>query len=73
MMKLEKFYIAWFAPVLYTLQEDVESDGNQLSSGELVCNDIYKSTGITNTASIMRHVKDKICDYDNEESFYSNS
>ena len=32
--------------VPYTLQEDVESDGNQLASGDLVCNEIYTSTGL---------------------------
>ena len=37
-------FTIWFS-VPYTLQEDVESDGNQLSYGDLVCNTIYTSTG----------------------------
>ena len=37
------FYIVRFTYVPYALQEDVESDGNQLASGDLVCNVIYTS------------------------------
>ena len=36
------FDISRFTSVPYTLQEDLESDGNQLASGEIVCNKIYK-------------------------------
>ena len=39
------FYIFSFASVLYTIQEDMELDGNQLAPGELVCNAIYKYPG----------------------------
>ena len=39
------FYIVCFTSVPYTLQEDVESDVNQLESGDPVCNAIYASTG----------------------------
>ena len=39
------FYIVWFKSVTYTLQEDVESYGNQFSSGDFVCNVIYTSHG----------------------------
>ena len=38
------FYIVCFEYVPYTLQEDMESDGNKLSYGDLVCNNIYTST-----------------------------
>ena len=40
-----KFYIVWFTSAPYTLQEYVESDGNQLASGDLVCNTIYTFPG----------------------------
>ena len=40
------FYIVCFISVPYTIQEDVESYGNQLASGHLVCNKIYTSPGI---------------------------
>ena len=39
------FYIIHFTSVPYTLQEDVESDGNQLESGGLVFNAIYTFPG----------------------------
>ena len=39
------FYIVHFIFFPYTIQEDVESDGNKLSSGDLVCNVIYKYPG----------------------------
>ena len=39
------FCIIWFTPVIYTLQEDVESDGNALGSSDPVCNSVYRSTG----------------------------
>ena len=32
-----------FVSVIYILQEDMESDGNQLTSGDLFFNDIYIS------------------------------
>ena len=35
--------IVLFTYVLYTLQKDINSDGNQLASGELFCNSIYTS------------------------------
>ena len=38
-----KLYTVFFIYVPYTLQEDVESDGNQLASGELFCSAIYTS------------------------------
>ena len=38
------FYIFCFASVPYTPQEDVERDKNKLSSGDLVCNAIYKTS-----------------------------
>ena len=34
-------YIVCFTPVPYTLQEDMESDGNQFSYGDLIVNAIY--------------------------------
>ena len=34
------FYISWFTSVPYTLQEYVESDGNQLAYSDLVFNAI---------------------------------
>ena len=37
------FFIVCFTSVPYTLQEDVESYGNKLASGDLVCNVIYTS------------------------------
>ena len=37
------FDISRFTSVPYTLQENLESDGNQLASGDLVCNVIYTS------------------------------
>ena len=40
-----KFYIVHFTSVPDTLQEDVESYGNQFSSGDFVCNVIYTSHG----------------------------
>ena len=39
------FYIVCFTPVPQTLQEDVESDGDQLASEGLVFNYIYTSLG----------------------------
>ena len=38
------FYIVRFIYVTYTLQKDMESDGNTLASGDLVWNGIYTST-----------------------------
>ena len=35
------FYIVIFKYVPYTLQEYMESDGNQLAYGDPVCNSIY--------------------------------
>ena len=37
-----------FISVLYTLEEYVESGGNQLTSGDVVCNAIYISPGWKN-------------------------
>ena len=34
------FYIVCFTYVLYIPQEDLESDENQLASGDIVCNAI---------------------------------
>ena len=39
------FYIVHFEFVFYTLQEDVESNTNQLFSGNFFCNAIYTSHG----------------------------
>ena len=39
------FYIACFTSVPYTHQENVESDGNILACGGLVCKAIYTSIG----------------------------
>ena len=39
------FYTFLFTSIPYKPQEDVESDGNKLESGELVCNEIYTSSG----------------------------
>ena len=39
------FYIVHFTPVTYTLQEYVESNGNELASGYLVWNSIYTCPG----------------------------
>ena len=39
------FYIVNFTSIPYTPQEDVEPYGNQLASGDIVCNAIYKSPG----------------------------
>ena len=39
------FYIVLLTYVHYTLQEDVESDRDQLESGDLVCSKIYSSLG----------------------------
>ena len=36
-------YIDWFTYFPYTLQEDLESDGNESSSNDLVWNPIHKS------------------------------
>ena len=41
-------YIFHFTSVPYTRQEDVESDGSQFESGDLVCNTIYTSPGRNN-------------------------
>ena len=35
-------YIVRFTSLPYTIQEYMESDGNKLASGDLVCNTIYK-------------------------------
>ena len=35
------FYIVLCKNGSYMIQEDMESDGNKLESGELVCNDIH--------------------------------
>ena len=37
------FYVVCFASVPYTLQKDVESDGNKLAYDDLVCDAIYTS------------------------------
>ena len=37
-------YIVRFTSLPYTIQEYMESDGNKLASGDLVCNTIYKYT-----------------------------
>ena len=38
---VNNFYIFFFTSLPHTLQEDVESYGNQLASSGLVCNAIY--------------------------------
>ena len=40
---INNFNISHFTPVPYTLQEDVDSDGNQLAYGDLVYDSIYTS------------------------------
>ena len=67
------FYIFCFTYVPYTLKEDVELDGNQLVSGDLVCNAIYKSPGRHKSLFMLIHVKTKNCDCVNEYSCYSKS
>ena len=39
------FYIVRFTDVPYTMQEDVESYGNQLASSGFFCNSIHTSPG----------------------------
>ena len=39
------FYSVFFTSIPYTLQEDVESDGNHLSSGDFMCNTSYTYHG----------------------------
>ena len=46
MIKLQKQFIVCFTPVLYMIQEDVESYDNQLSSYDLICTAIYTSPGL---------------------------
>ena len=40
---INNFYVVLLTHVPYTLKEDVESYENQLASGNLFCNEIYKS------------------------------
>ena len=62
------FYIVLFTPIPYTLQEDLESDGNKLAFDYLVCNSIYTYHGRNKSRFMMRHVKDKNCDCVNKYS-----
>ena len=63
-------YIVHFVSVLYKLQVYVESDGNQLESGERFCNEIFTSPGRHTSPFMSIHVKDKNCDCVNEDSCY---
>ena len=57
----EFFYTVNFASVTYTLQEYVESDGNELVSGDFVCNAIYiHLTDGINLVYISSYEKEKI-------------
>ena len=68
-----KFYVIRFTSVPYRLQDDVESYGNQLASGEFVFNAIYKFLGWHKSQFYVDPYKNKNCDSTNEHSCYSKS
>ena len=63
-------YIVRFKYVPYTPQEDVESDGNQLVSGDPVFNAIYKYPGRHKSQFYVEPYKNKKCYCINERSCY---
>ena len=67
----DTFYIFRFTSFPYTLQQVVESDGNQLVYGDPVCNAIYKSIVRHKSRFISSHIKNCACV--NEQSCYSRS
>ena len=42
------FYIVKFMAITYTHQKDIELDGNQITSSDTICNEIYTYTGRPN-------------------------